>query len=1798
MHPGSDWVAAAWRSRFSRIAAAGLSLLLILQIAALAAPGGKGTPATGVTGGEKTVLSRWPAPGAQNPAAKVDPAVSKAFAAGGKVTYLIKLRARADVAAAAASARAAVSPAARDLSARTAVIDALKQTAEESQRGLLAQLAREQTAGAVQRYESFWIANIVLVTSTRDVMERIAKRADVEQILPDTEIYLVQPQVGAAGDADLLSAEWGVQRVGAPSVWAEYGITGTGAVVASLDTGVDWTHPALREQWRGLDRSTGGTDPTYSWYDAVNGQSMPYDDHGHGTHTTGTAVGVEPDGSNQIGVAPGARWIGVKILSGSGSGSTENILRAGQWILAPGGDPSRAPDVVNNSWGGGPGINEWFRDTVAAWRAAGIFPVFASGNGGPGEGSVSSPGNYPESFAVGATDISDNLAGFSGRGPSPYGEIKPQVAAPGVNVRSSVPGGGYQGGWNGTSMAAPHVAGAVALLRSANAALTVDQIEQTLISSADAKSSTAYPGVPNNGYGHGILNAYNAVAMLLDGVATVSGRVLTGGDDLEPPVVAHTPVTEGYRHMPIELVATAGDDVAVTMVQLRFRMPGMTWWGVVDMARTAGDHRMGTYRGLIPAEMAAGDQVEYYIHVQDYGGNSAFSGSPTRPHVVPLLSGISAGYLMDFEGAATGWIHGGSNDPWAIGEPTSGPSGAHSGARVAATNLSGDYPDNAAAYLLSPPIDLSSGPVALRFWQWFDLENNWDHGYVLVSGDGGASWDIHGVFTGLSGGWRQERVDLSPYAGSPVVFVAFYLLTDGSVTRPGWYLDDIELYVASEAPPAPANLTGDPTATGSVLLTWEASTAPEVSHYTVYRSASSGTGYVAVASTAALSYLDSSTTPGETYHYVVTATDIFGNESEYSNEASVTVPDVTVLFADDMESGPGDWTHGGANDTWAWGAPTSGPRGAHSGAHLWATGLAGDYLNSSNAYLRTPSIPLTGVANISLQFAHWHQLETNWDYGRLEISTDGGTSWTRLASYTGSSSGWQQPLVDLSAYAGQTVLLQFRLETDSSVVQAGWYVDDVIVAGTMTGGTAFSHSLAVETKAAALSTKGKPPAPATPQMALPSGSAKQQQATAVVSSEVGIMALPVDGTVTVLETERVVRTNPADGSYSMTLPAREFTLRAEAYGFYPQDRPVSLSPDSHLQVNFMLTPVPRGRISGRVTDARTGEPLAGVAVAVSSDPRIPAVTTGADGTYLLEVLEGDQTVAARLSGYYPAAAPIYVPGGGSVTLDLAMEPFIGMPGEIRYDDGSAENAWGFYADGNGWGVRMSPRTGESAAVLGGRFYLWNETWPSPGGDSFRAAIHAANPDGSPGALLAGPIRVTGAVRGAWNDVDFSHLGLTVTGDFYLVYLQDQPFPNTPGLGFDDNPPDSRRNWQTVGGAWSPWEMGGNAMIRAVVQYEVGPPVITAPADGTYTNRPAVRVTGQANAGTLVGLYRNGETEAMVEPDSSGGWAADLVLREGENRLTATATVPGDGPGSGTTRPSEPVRVILDTAAPALTVSGPAEGHLQRTRIITVTGQVADVNLERVTVNGSVAVVGADGLFMVEVIGQEGENLVSVLATDLAGNRTLVERRIQIDTVMPQIRALEPASDVSLAAGDTLHVAFDSEPGLALAAFEIALDLTGGAGASGAVEVFSLAPGEMAMAEVSPGRYEASWDVPDGFAAGVAYVRVRAVDAAGNEARQTAEGRVTITGGRAPVAVISGPSTGRVGEWLVYDARQSYDPDGRIVAYEFNMGNGTIIRASRVRHRYTVAGTYTITLTVTDDDGLTGVTTMQVTIRSR
>jgi len=379
------------------------------------------------------------------------------------------------------------------------VIQALQAKAEASQRQIQALLAVRKAHGKVGQVTPFWVFNGLAVTATEDVIRELAARADVVRITPD-EIPIAP--TGAEG-----TIESNVSVVNAPALW-NLGVSGQGVVVASMDSGVDVSHPDLSERWRG------GAN---SWFDPYGEHpDTPTDMSGHGTRTTGAMVGGDAGGTS-IGVAPGAQWIGVKILDDQGGATATAIHQGFEWLLDPDGDPETAdaPQVVNNSWTlAYPGCDLAFELDLQSLRAASILPVFAAGNGGPGPETSYSPANNPSAFAVGATDDADAIYAYSSRGPSNCGEVEtifPELVAPGVDIHTADLHGFYADA-TGTSLAAPHVAGGLALLLSAYPDLTDTQFHDALTNTG---VDLGVPG-PDNDFGYGRLDLLAAYEWLAD----------------------------------------------------------------------------------------------------------------------------------------------------------------------------------------------------------------------------------------------------------------------------------------------------------------------------------------------------------------------------------------------------------------------------------------------------------------------------------------------------------------------------------------------------------------------------------------------------------------------------------------------------------------------------------------------------------------------------------------------------------------------------------------------------------------------------------------------------------------------------------------------------------------------------------------------------------------------------------------------------------------------------------------------------------------------------------------------------------------------------------------------------------------------------------------------------------------------------------------------------------------------------------------------------------------------------------
>src|SRR5207249_3915636 len=463
---------------------------------------------------------------AVNIANKVAPWVVEHTAYGQQAEFFVVLAERADLRPAA------------NLPTKTEkgrfVYQTLREKARTTQ-GPILQWLRERNI----EHRSFYIVNAILVKGTREIAETLATRPDVVRVEGNPLIHNSLPQPGPVTEVPSKpqvpkTIEPGIAYTHAPDVWA-LGFTGQNIVVASADTGQRWTHNALKPHYRGWDGVT--ADHDYNWHDSIhdsvgnpcgNDSPQPCDDFFHGTHTTGTAIG-DDGGTNQIGMAPGAKWIGCRNMD-VGTGTPARYIECMEFFLAPypvgggQGDPTKAPDITINSWGCPPSEGcsaNTLEAAVEAQAVAGIMMVVAAGNSGSGCSTVTDPPSlYAASYTVGALNTGfDTIASFSSRGPVTIdgsGRIKPDITAPGTGTRSATNScDSCYTTASGTSMATPHIAGAMALLWSArpelkhNISFSRTQMDNAAVFISSTQCGTAGP--PNNVYGWGRVDALAAL---------------------------------------------------------------------------------------------------------------------------------------------------------------------------------------------------------------------------------------------------------------------------------------------------------------------------------------------------------------------------------------------------------------------------------------------------------------------------------------------------------------------------------------------------------------------------------------------------------------------------------------------------------------------------------------------------------------------------------------------------------------------------------------------------------------------------------------------------------------------------------------------------------------------------------------------------------------------------------------------------------------------------------------------------------------------------------------------------------------------------------------------------------------------------------------------------------------------------------------------------------------------------------------------------------------------------------------
>jgi subtilisin family serine protease len=526
-----------------------------------------------------------------------------------------------------------------------AVITQLQEKAESTQGDLLAYLNAQPTT-AVLSFKSFWVINMVVVKATPSALLELSRRVDVGYMDLDAFLDWDRPVERAPGPRLVPGGtEPGLRAINAPLMWAA-GYTGAGRIVMNIDTGVDVTHPALSYKWRGNH-----VPASQAWIDPGGGTTTPNDCDDHGTHTMGIMTGLATATSDTIGVAFGAEWIAAKTICTSPH--TSNSIAAFQWAMDPDGNPGTItdmPDAIGNSWYD-PSATDCgtsvYKPVFDAVEAAGIAIVFSCGNAGPGASSITIPKNINTTlvnvFSVGNLNGNDPnypIASTSSRGPSICGGtgsllIKPEVSAPGTSVRSSIIGGGYDY-FSGTSMACPHVVGAIALLKEAHPNKTGAEIKLALYNTAWEVPADGTPGEDNN-YGMGLIDVWAAHLAL--------------ADPLDPKPVTNASAFSDYTTPTSVLLSwtdpnefESGDTlIDFDIVILRDSVPVDTVAGGVETYTDVGLTDGVSYDYTIHARALPSDSLSQGVDVQAIAGGSP---TPASPAGLTLTGDTANGYVI------------------------------------------------------------------------------------------------------------------------------------------------------------------------------------------------------------------------------------------------------------------------------------------------------------------------------------------------------------------------------------------------------------------------------------------------------------------------------------------------------------------------------------------------------------------------------------------------------------------------------------------------------------------------------------------------------------------------------------------------------------------------------------------------------------------------------------------------------------------------------------------------------------------------------------------------------------------------------------------------------------------------------------------------------------------------------------------------------------------------------------------------------------------------------------------------
>lgn len=1139
----------------------------------------------------------------------VDDEVSDGLSSDETVPVIVRLTTAPDHEAIAADADRAASARSTTAAADTArtrhVVDTLQALAKTSQADVAAVLDRLEADGHATDVQPFWIVNGFAATLDATAIDTLAAHADVASVTLDETHELPAPVEPTDGDPNLPT--WSLETIGAPDVWGEYGVRGEGVTIGVLDSGVDGSHPALAGSWRGRNGDTASS----WWVGTGEDYPLPGDGGGHGTHVTGSIVGQAP--GDVTGVAPGAEWIAAKIFNDGGRSTDATIHSAFQFMLAPGGDPAKAPDIVTNSWGADDGTRTEFWDDVSAVVAAGIVPMFANGNNGPGRGTVGSPGSYPHTIGIGATDANDLVASFSSRGPAIWnGEeiIKPQLSAPGVDIHSTWPTALDSDGYStisGTSMATPHATGVVALMLSAAPDLTVEEVRAALIDTARAEPHMGE--VPNNAYGAGVIDAYDAVT-----------RVAHAGE-------VRGTITDQETGAPVAATITVADDVEV-----------------------ATDPATGTFRAYVR-------EGTHGVMVEAYGYTSLTTEVTVAVDQVVTLDAALA--------------------PAAVHRLTGTVTNAGGGAHVAGATVTVQGTDVAPVRTADDggfDLEVAAGThvVAIRANGFAPTSQR-----VVVDGDVHLDLALDPLTTPTVDGWTQYQNNpgrtgyTASSVGAPTLTEEWAVSVGAPVTFASPTVADGVIYVADDA----GRLTARDLATGEerwrvdVASTSVLRGAPLVADGTVYIGAGTDGGITALdAATGEVRW--TTPTPDRVTVYLQ-PTLVDGALYAATGPTSGTSDTVYAL---DPATGDVRWSTDVGELVYAGPAVADGyvvvgngddgrliALDATTGEVTWTLQRTEDYFIGSPSiadgvvYTTTTAADGSGGGSLlAVDLASGTLLWENGDpgdgqgttpavYGDVVVAGSHGTGVVTAYDRVDGSVTWQHPI---SGAVSASVLTS----ADGYVVFGSQLDNRVIAVDAATGEEAWSVPVTANVTATAAFADGA--------LVTVDGRGRMTAHTprGTVAGTVDSGWAPLEATVRVMETGTEVTSDPATGGYELSHKPGTFTLEFVRYGKQTVTETVEIVAGDTAVVDATLRQAPSGSLGGQVVDIE-GEPLAGAVVTVEGTTLRPATTPGSGVFFYPTVFTGTYTVTVELDGYVPWSQEVSVQPSQIVSVQPELRPY-------------------------------------------------------------------------------------------------------------------------------------------------------------------------------------------------------------------------------------------------------------------------------------------------------------------------------------------------------------------------------------------------------------------------------------------------------------------------------------------------------------------------------------------------------------